>query len=92
MGSEHFNVCFTLSADGNILDFAAARLFDIRDIIKRFFGQIFLLAAFGNIAMPAFHRFEHGLAFAENRRSGEFLDLFAIAGLRRADFDFFVIG
>ena len=87
-----FYVSFSFGTYGHVLDFAFARVFEILDIIERLFGKILLLAALGNIGVPAFHRFEHGLAFVEQSRGGESIDFFAVERVRRADFDFVVIG
>ena len=86
----HFYASVSFGADGNVFNFAAAKLFQKLYVIERGRGQIFSLSATGQIAVPAFNLFQHGFAIVENVGKRKFVDNFSVKQIMGADFDFFV--
>ena len=74
----HFDVCVAFCADRYVFDFATAFLFQIQNVIQRFLRQVFLLAALGNVAVPALYRFENRFAIVQNVDKREFVDNLAV--------------
>ena len=79
-------------AHGNIFDFAVTQLFEQAHVVERFFGQIALRSATRNVAMPALHLFQNGLAAIEHVGKRKFVYRLPVAFISRADLDFVEIG